>query len=103
MKPSEYLDAVRAKLALPSDYALQKPLSLSKQQLSRYRKDADFFSDDVAIRVAETLGVEVSKVLLDAHIERSKTPEVRAAWVAVMEKLSASFINLLLGYGPHAA
>lgn len=103
MKPSDYLDKVRDKLQLPSDYALQGPLGLSKQQLSRYRKNADYFSDEVAMRVAQTLGINAAQVLLDSHIERSKTPEIRAAWMGMMEKISLSFNSLLSGASPRQA
>ncbi|MYN45778.1 hypothetical protein GTP23_12045 [Pseudoduganella sp. FT93W] len=106
MKPSEYLDKVRGELNLPSDYALQGPLGLSKQQLSRYRKNADVFSDEVAMRVASLCGLEAWRVLVDMHIERAKSPEARSAWtgmMGMMEKFSESFRNLLLGYGPHVA
>lgn len=103
MNTQEYLDLVRAKLGLPSDYALQKPLGVSKAQVSNYRTGKDALSDVMALRVAELTGVPVAQVLLDAHIERSKSPAVRAAWIGVMEKISLSFNNLLLGRGPHAA
>lgn len=103
MNTPEYLDLVRATLRLPSDYALQKPLGISKSLVSAYRTGKESLSDNIAVRVAELCGIDTSKVLLDAHIERSKTPEVRAAWVALMEKISASFNDLLLGRGPHVA
>lgn len=103
MKTPEYLDLVREKLGLPSDYALQKPLNVSKTQVSNYRNGREFFSDPVAVRVAELCGLDAWRVLLDSHIERSKTPETRAAWTGMMEKISASFRSLLLGYGPHVA
>lgn len=103
MNTTEYLDAVRAKLSLPSDYALQKPLGVTKQLISKYRTGAEVLSDAMAIRVAEILGIDAARVLLDAHIERSKTPEVRAAWVGMMEKFSASFRSLLSVRSPHAA
>lgn len=96
MKTTEYLDAVRAKLGLPSDYALQAPLTLSKSQLSKYRTGREVLSDEVAYRVAELLEINVGTVLLDMHIEKSKTPELRAAWMGMMDKLSASFTDLLL-------
>jgi len=103
MKPSEYLDQARKELGLPSDYALQKPLQLSKQQLSKYRNDQDAFSDEVAIRIATVLELPVWRVLVDMHTFRAKSPEARAAWVDVMgamEKISKSFKDLLLGCGP---
>jgi hypothetical protein len=100
MKTYEYLDAVRKKLDLPSDYALQKPLGVTKQQLSRYRTGLDSLSDGIALQVAEILQLDGGRVLLDMHIERSKTPEIRAAWASVMEKISESFLNLLSGTSP---
>jgi transcriptional regulator with XRE-family HTH domain len=100
MNTIDYLDAIRKKLNLPSDYALQRPLGVSKSQLSKYRTGRDYLSDDVAIRVAHILDVNSGKVLLDMHIERSRTPELRAAWVELMEKISLSFTDLLLGSGP---
>lgn len=96
MNTKEYLDLVRRRLDLPSDYALQKPLAVSKSQLSKYRTGNDSLSDAMALRVAEICGIDVAKVLLDMHIERSKTPEIRAAWAGLMEKFSASFNALML-------
>lgn len=103
MNTCEYLDEVRRRLDLPSDYALQKPLNLSKSQLSKYRTGKDCLSDDISLVVAEILNIPAGTVLLDMHIERSKTPELRAAWTGLMEKFSASFNLLLLGASPRQA
>ncbi|WP_228892532.1 DUF3693 domain-containing protein [Pseudoduganella aquatica] len=99
MKTPEYLDLVRERLQLPSDYALQKPLNVSKSQLSAYRTGKEPMSDAMALRVAEILGVNPGAILLDMHIERSKTPELRAVWSGLLDKLSASFTDLLLAHG----
>jgi transcriptional regulator with XRE-family HTH domain len=101
MNTGEYLDAVRQALNLPSDYALQKPLELSKSQLSKYRTGRESLSDATALRVAEILGIAPAKVLVDMHIQKSKSPELRAAWSAAMEKISASFKTLLSPWDGH--
>jgi hypothetical protein len=80
MKPSEYLDAVRVAVGAPSDYALQGPLQLSKQQIARYRKNLDFFSDAVCMRGAEILKSHPGLVMLDMHRERAKTPQEQGLW-----------------------
>lgn len=80
MKPSEYLDKVRDAIGAPSDYALQKPLSLSKQRLSNYRKNKDFFSDEVSLKVAEILKIHAGIVMIDMHRERAKTPQEQSVW-----------------------
>lgn len=100
MNTPEYLDEVRRQLGLPSDYALQKPLGVSKTQISNYRNGKDSLSDALALRVAELLHIDAAKVLLDMHIERSKTPEIRAAWKGLLEKISEGFESLLLGASP---
>jgi hypothetical protein len=97
MNTPEYLDLVRKRLGLPSDYALQKPLGLSKSQLSAYRTGKESLSDAVAMHVSDILEMDAGRVLLDMHIERSKTPEIRAAWENVLEKISGSFNTLLSG------
>lgn len=95
MKPSDYLDAVRVAIGAPSDYALQKPLSLSTSQLSKYRKNQDFFSDETAIKVATILGKHPASVILDMHRSRAKTPEAQAVWSGLAEKFSMGFEHLI--------
>ena len=100
MNTPQYLDLVRERLNVPSDYALQKPLGVSKAQLSHYRTGKDSMSDAMAMKVAELCGIPCAQVLIDMHMERSKTPELRAAWADIMEKISESFKALLLGTSP---
>jgi hypothetical protein len=100
MNTPEYLDAVKRRLTLPSDYALQKPLGISKAQVSAYRTGKETMSDSIALRVAEILDMPAGRVLVDVHMERSKTPEMRAAWAGILEKISAGFDALLSGASP---
>jgi predicted transcriptional regulator len=79
MKTAEYLDAVRARLKLSSDYALAKALQITPQAVSNYRVRKTF-GDDVAIRVADVLGIPRGKVLADMAAERAHSDEARKAW-----------------------
>lgn len=101
MKPSEYLDALRIKLEVNSDYALQKPLGLSKQRLSNYRKNKDFFSDEVAFIVADLLGMNRGLVVLDMHRERAKTPQEQSVWSEIFAGFPALLQRANLG-GVHS-
>ena len=103
MNSIQYLDAVQAKLGLASDYALSKALGISKQAISNYRSGRTAFDDRIALIVADKLGVEQGKVLIDIHIERSKSPEVRAALTRFVENFSTSFKTLLSGRSPRHA
>ncbi|BEV15583.1 helix-turn-helix domain-containing protein [Herbaspirillum sp. DW155] len=95
MKTPEYLDAVKRKLDLPSDYALAKVLGVTRGSVSNLQAGKSAMCDETAVRVAEILGMPSGQVLIDMHMERSKAPEVRAAWQSVMQRLSASFDFLM--------
>jgi transcriptional regulator with XRE-family HTH domain len=95
LKTLEYLDAVKAKHGITSDYALAKVLNFSQSSLSLYRSGRRIFDDDVALRIATELGINPLAVIAAANAERAKTPEQRDLWHGIMEKFSASFRNLL--------
>jgi len=92
MKTLDYIEAVKKKLDLPSDYAAAKALGISRQAISNYRAKTNFLDDAVALRVAEILGISEAEVLLNCHIERSKLPQVRVVFESVLEVLVSAAI-----------
>jgi transcriptional regulator with XRE-family HTH domain len=103
MNTAEYLEAVKRKLDLPSDYALAKALGLTRGGVSAYQNGRASLGDEVCVKVAEILNVPSGRVLIDMHMERSKAPEVKAAWAGLMEKISASFDALMPRRSPRLA
>jgi transcriptional regulator with XRE-family HTH domain len=94
MTSLEYLEAVKSRLGISSDYALAARLGITRSAVSKFQKGA-VFGDDVALSVAEILNVPPISVIAAANAERSKTPEQKARWMGLMEKFSGSFRNLL--------
>ncbi len=80
MKSADYLDAVKTRLRLPSDYALKRVLGVTTQQISFYRTGKGQFGDDVCLRVAEILDIPPGRVLADVAAERAKSEAVREVW-----------------------
>jgi hypothetical protein len=93
----EYLDAVKAKLDLPSDYATAKALSVTPSTVSRYRLLKAAPDDLVCARIAEILGVEPMEVIAAVHFERSTEPKARALWESIWGKaVGAIALNLIV-------
>lgn len=92
MKTVDYLDAVKRRLGLPSDYALQKPLGVSKQAISSYRTGHSTFDHIVAGRIAELLDVDPIRVIADVEIERATKPEQRKLWERIAAKVAAGVL-----------
>lgn len=100
MTTNEYLDAAKAKLGLPSDYALAKHLGLTHVTVMGYRNGRSALGIETAIKIGEILGIDSHIVYSDGQLERAKTPSAKEFWMGISEKFSLSFLNLLSGMGP---
>jgi transcriptional regulator with XRE-family HTH domain len=80
MKTVEFLDALRARHGLPSDYALAALLGVTRQTISKYRNGADFFGDQMAVKVAGLLELDPCYVMACAHAERATDEHIRSLW-----------------------
>ncbi|MDN7873833.1 MULTISPECIES: helix-turn-helix domain-containing protein [Burkholderia cepacia complex] len=92
----EWLDAVKARLDLPSDYAAAKVLGVTRQRVSAWRNGRQTFEDEVCLQVAEILGIDPFEVLANVKIERSTDEARRAVWTRALEKFSEGFRTLVL-------
>lgn len=103
MNTLEYLQAVKTRLGITSDYALAARLGITRSAISKLQLGKGVFGDDVALTVAQILDLNPLVVIAQANAERASTAEMRDRWMGVMEKFSVSFLNLLSGRSPHVA
>lgn len=96
---TQWLDEAKNKHSL-SDYALAPKLGVGRGQMSKYRNGHDFLSDDVAIKLAELLGMDnPAEIIASAHAERAKSAEVREFWSAWAQRLGGVAAGVLLAVG----
>lgn len=87
MKAADWIDRVKAARGLPSDYAVAQSLGVSRQVVSKYRGPIPTMDEEMAMKVAEALGVDPAAVIIDQLAERSKTPAISAALHKVADQL----------------
>lgn len=80
MKTLEYLDAVKAKEGLKSDYQLAQKLETSTAAIGQYRSGKRVMDDYTAARVAELLEMPPLLLIAQANAEREKDETKRAYW-----------------------
>lgn len=95
----DFLDAVKSKHGLASDYALASVLGITRSSVSKFRVGKDFLGDSTAIRVAQLLEMDPAKIIASVHFERAKKDDERAAWASILEKLGGVAAALVLGVG----
>lgn len=92
----QWLDAVKARLDLPSDYAAAKALNVTRSAVSKYRLGRSVFDEKTCIRVAEILGVDPLEVIASARVESAKDAQTRNVWTHALEVFSSGFRTLVL-------
>lgn len=95
---NDFLDMLKAKRGLASDYALGKLLGYSTSRIGNYRKNRSFLEDDQAVLIAEMLEIDPAIVLASVHYERAKKAEEKAVWKGIFEKLGGLAAGVMLGF-----
>jgi hypothetical protein len=97
MKTVDYLDAVKRRLSLESDYALAQHLDLTRQSISNLR-GGGVMSATTAAKVAAILGLDPMRVIADAELERGSDVQLwrrlRDAAATVLVAIGAGLVPL---------
>lgn len=98
MKTVDYLDAVKRRLNIESDYALAQRLALSKQAIAALRKRDAVMSTTTAAKVSAILELDPLRVIADAELERGSDDQLwkklRASAAAVLVAIGATLFPL---------
>lgn len=86
MKPSAYLDAVKAELNLTSDYQLAKALEVPNADIPGMRDGSRKIRIDIAFRIAITLKLDPAQVIADLEEQRAKTEKRREFWRSFLSR-----------------
>ena len=103
MKTLEFIDALKRQHSITSDYAAAQLLGLTRSQLSRYRNGKDYPSDDMAMKIADLMGLDPGYVVACIHAERAATEPTRQLWAGIAKRLeraglaAALAVFMLLG------
>jgi transcriptional regulator with XRE-family HTH domain len=76
----QYLDAVKKRLDLPSDYAAAKALGVTRSAVSLYRNGKSVFDEATAARAADILGLDPLEVISACKAESAPDAFMRKVW-----------------------
>lgn len=87
MKAAEWIDRVKQKRGWDSDYRVAKELGFKPNTISTYRAHGTPMNEEIAVKVAQALGMNPAGIVLDQAAERAKSPEVRSTLLREAERL----------------
>lgn len=97
---SDYLDAYARARGISSDYAIARELNLTRQAVSRYRRNVGTPDLDVLWKIADTTGADLSELIATAEMERANRAhdDARARlWSQRLRDLSAALCVVSIG------
>lgn len=95
MKPSAYLDAVKAQLNIKSDYELAKRFKVGNGSIVAMRNQSRPIPVDIAFKIAITLELDPASVIADLEEQRAKNPERRAFWQGFLQRARPLTVAIL--------
>lgn len=84
---AEYLDAIKARHGIDTDYKLMKLSGFSKQTISRWRTGKGHFDEESCLRVADLLDIDPAEVFLDASESRMHSPAAHRVFASIRDRL----------------
>lgn len=90
----EFLDGIKEAQGFTSDYQLSKFLGCTRGAISSYRMGKSFFDEEMACKVAFELSLDDGYVLACVASERSRNPEVKAAWSHLADRIATLSIGV---------
>lgn len=75
-----YLDLIKTKYDIKSDYALARFLGISKQRITTYRQGRSSFNTEFSIIVAKFLAVDPLEIIAAMNAVREKNSLSKSFW-----------------------
>lgn len=89
MTPAEYLEAAKAALNLPSDYAIAKAMGIDGGRLLKLKRGTRPMDEAEAIWIATTIQADPAQVMADLAEQREKNPKKKDFLKGFMKRAAA--------------
>lgn len=94
MKPSAYLDAVKAQLNITSDYDLAKRFGIGNGRIVMIRNGERPIPLNIAFMIAITLQLDPAEVVADLEEQREKNPKRRDFWRSFLSRAALVIVTV---------
>ncbi|EJL6505842.1 hypothetical protein NMR59_002277 [Vibrio cholerae] len=100
MYANELLNAYKKAKNYVQDKQIAHDLNLQPSMISKMRTGIRYVSDEEAIFLAESAGIDPEIALLGCHADRNENPRIKALWESIAKKqngLGLRTISMLCG------
>lgn len=84
---AEYLDSVKARAGIDSDYRLAAVIEISRGAIGNYRNGVSLPDERVIAKLCELVGDDADLIAVQIQAARAKTDQARSMWMHIAERL----------------
>lgn len=82
---ASYIDELKEKLKISSDYGIAKHLGVTRQNITRVR-NGEVLNNGQCLKIANELKRDPLEVIATARAQNEKNAELKAFWIKVAKK-----------------
>ncbi|EOX3448187.1 DUF3693 domain-containing protein [Vibrio cholerae] len=82
----ELLNAYKNAQKYVQDKQIAMDMNIPQQRISDFRKGRRYLTDEQAIFLAESAGIDPEIALLGCHADRNENPRIKALWESIAKK-----------------
>ncbi|HGH6030686.1 TPA: DUF3693 domain-containing protein, partial [Vibrio mimicus] len=86
MYQSELLNAYKNAQKYVQDKQIAMDMNIPQQRISDFRKGRRYLTDEQAIFLAESAGIDPEIALLGLHADKNENPTIKAYWERIAKK-----------------
>ena len=106
MNAADLLDQYKQAKGLTSDYQAAAALGITAQTLSKWRKRGGGMETGLVLAIAEEIGLEPLKTLMEMELPRARSEQARLALLRILKRCAGCIgplvITAALGNSPNA-
>jgi transcriptional regulator with XRE-family HTH domain len=80
IRPYEYIVMIKGKKGFKRDAEVARHLGVTPQNISSIRSGKSVMSDELALKVAKCLGVDLKEIISANHYHQTKNKELKGFW-----------------------
>lgn len=94
---ADFLNQIREKYGLKSNYALARKLGQTDTSIARWAHGKGSFSDETCLQVADLLDLDPAFVVACIHAERAKNEAEKKLWerIAARMSIAAALVGIM--------
>lgn len=82
---ADYVDELKEKLQITSDYGISKHLGIERQSMTKVR-NGDALNNEICFRIANELKKHPLEIIATARAQKEKNNELKAFWIKIAKE-----------------